>query len=199
MAAADGGGTQQLTLEPQHELRMEVDWGKQVHLQGRTLLLHLASCAAGVGPGRGVWHALDLGERVTIGGQKIADFSWEGCTLQLDGEPDMMYTSDETPMGQYVNIHDVLDARRKEALKAKGEGPRTFVVGPQRCLPPPPAAADVGKSTLCKILFKLCCARRLGPPPLLTWTSGRAASPCQAASPPRQWKAPIDIEDGLPV
>lgn len=67
MAAADGGGPQQLTLEPvsggralaaerrrghgaasmpvpnpacfcllqQHELRMEVDWGKQVHLQVR--------------------------------------------------------------------------------------------------------------------------------------------------------------------
>lgn len=34
--------------------------------------------------------ALDLGERVTIGGQKIAVFSWEGCTLQLEGEPDMM-------------------------------------------------------------------------------------------------------------
>lgn len=44
--------------------------------------------------------------------------------------PSGRYTSDETPMGQYVSIHDVLDARRQEALKAKGEGPRTFVVGP---------------------------------------------------------------------
>lgn len=34
--------------------------------------------------------ALDLGERVTIGGQKVAVFTWEGCTLQLEGEPDMM-------------------------------------------------------------------------------------------------------------
>ena len=40
------------------------------------------------------------------------------------------YTSDETPMGQYASIHDVLDARRQEALKGKAEGPRTFVVGP---------------------------------------------------------------------
>lgn len=33
-------------------------------------------------------------------------------------------------MGQYVGIHDVLDARRQGALKSKGEGPRTCVVGP---------------------------------------------------------------------
>jgi hypothetical protein len=33
-------------------------------------------------------------------------------------------------MAHYLNIHDVLDARRQEALKSKGQGPRTFVVGP---------------------------------------------------------------------
>jgi hypothetical protein len=33
-------------------------------------------------------------------------------------------------MSHYLNTHDVLDARRQEALKSKGEGPRTFVVGP---------------------------------------------------------------------
>lgn len=97
-------------------------------------------------------------------------------------------------MPQYLNIHDVLDARRQAALKAKGQGPRTFVVGPtgeaggcgegssgcrrrwgnERCCrccqvdpstgrPPvsqlvcllshPCLPADVGKSTLCKILL----------------------------------------------
>ena len=34
--------------------------------------------------------SLDLGERLTIGGQKLALFSWQGCTLQLQGEPDLM-------------------------------------------------------------------------------------------------------------
>lgn len=34
--------------------------------------------------------ALDLRERVSIGGQKVAVYSWRGCTLQLEGEPDMM-------------------------------------------------------------------------------------------------------------
>jgi hypothetical protein len=33
-------------------------------------------------------------------------------------------------MDQYLNVHDVLDARRQQALKAKGDGPRVFVVGP---------------------------------------------------------------------
>ncbi len=42
----------------------------------------------------------------------------------------LRYTSEETPMSHYLNIHDVLDARRQEALKAKGQGPRTIVVGP---------------------------------------------------------------------
>ncbi len=40
------------------------------------------------------------------------------------------YTSDETPMSQYLNIHDGLDARRQDARKDRKEGPRTFVVGP---------------------------------------------------------------------
>ena len=34
--------------------------------------------------------SLDLGERVSIGGQKVAVYTWQGCTLQLDGQPDMM-------------------------------------------------------------------------------------------------------------
>lgn len=37
-------------------------------------------------------------------------------------------------MAQYLNIHDALDARRQEALKARGEGPRAFVVGPTGAL-----------------------------------------------------------------
>jgi hypothetical protein len=37
--------------------------------------------------------------------------------------------SDETPMAHYLNIHDVLNVRRQEALKSKRQGPRTFVLG----------------------------------------------------------------------
>ena len=58
---------------------MEVEWGKQVHLQ----LMEGQAEVFGT--------ALDLGERVSIGGgQKVAVFSWEGCRLQLEGEPEVM-------------------------------------------------------------------------------------------------------------
>jgi polyribonucleotide 5'-hydroxyl-kinase len=61
-----------------HELRMEVEWGKRVHLQ----LLE--------GQAEVFGSALDLGERVGISGQKLAVFSWQGCKLQLEGQPDVM-------------------------------------------------------------------------------------------------------------
>lgn len=52
------------------------------------------------------------------------------CFPCVAAPPSLRYTSDETPMAQYLNVHDTLDARRQQALKAKGEGPRVFVVGP---------------------------------------------------------------------
>ncbi|KAI3429530.1 hypothetical protein D9Q98_005618 [Chlorella vulgaris] len=174
--AQDGAASQQITLEANHELRMEVAWGKQVHLQ----LLKGQAEVFGT--------SLDLGERVSIRGQKVAVYSWQGCLLELEGDPDVMYTSDETPMAHYLNIHDVLDARRQEALKSKGQGPRTFVVGP----------TDVGKSSLCKILLNY--AVRAGWAPTfadMDIGQGSITLPgCIAATP---LEAPIDVEDGLPT
>lgn len=83
-AAADASGRAfSLSFLPpprlqNHELRMEVEWGKTVHLQ----LLEGQAEVFGT--------SLDLRERVAIGGQKVAIFSWQGCTLQLEGEPDVM-------------------------------------------------------------------------------------------------------------
>lgn len=57
---------------------MEVDWGKVVHL---TLVEGQAEIFG---------TSLDLRERLALGGQKLAVFSWEGATLQLEGEPDIM-------------------------------------------------------------------------------------------------------------
>ena len=34
--------------------------------------------------------ALELGERVALSGQKLAVYTWAGCRLELEGEPDMM-------------------------------------------------------------------------------------------------------------
>lgn len=103
-----------------HELRMEVEWGKQVHVQvsGRLQVGQAVACGGGAAGGGWMppWQAtaslrpvhlcsfpqllegeaevfgtaLDLRERVSIGGQKVAVYTWRGCTLQLEGEPDMM-------------------------------------------------------------------------------------------------------------
>ncbi len=34
--------------------------------------------------------SLDLGDRVTLGGVKVAIFSWQGAHLELEGTPDVM-------------------------------------------------------------------------------------------------------------
>ena len=32
---------------------------------------------------------LSLGQRVNLAGQAVAVFTWDGCTLSVDGEPDV--------------------------------------------------------------------------------------------------------------
>lgn len=34
--------------------------------------------------------ALELGERVEVSAQKVAVFTWTGCTLLVEGRPDIM-------------------------------------------------------------------------------------------------------------
>jgi polyribonucleotide 5'-hydroxyl-kinase len=53
------------------------------------------------------------------------------------------YTSKETPMVQYLNVHASLEQLRKNADKTEEKGPIVMVVGP----------ADVGKSTLVRLLL----------------------------------------------
>lgn len=131
---------------------------------------------------------MELGQRVRITGQKIAVFTWKGCTIDVNGQPEIIYQSEETPMSQYLNVHDTLDARRTKAKATSGEGPRTVVVGP----------TDSGKSTLCKILLNY--GVRAGWSPVfaeLDIGQGTVAVPgCIAATPV---EAPIDIEEGLPI
>ena len=63
--------------------------------------------------------------------------------------------------------------------------------------PPPPPPTPHPTHTHTQTWARAACARSCsttrcgqgGPPPLLTWTSARAPSPCPAASPPRQVRA----------
>lgn len=75
-------------------------------------------------------------------GCKVAVFSYTGCELTVIGEPSVAYISGDTPMGQYLNAHAVIQQMRA-AAKTGSSPPRVMVVGQQ----------DSGKSSFCKILL----------------------------------------------
>lgn len=116
------------------------------------------------------------------GNNKIAIFTWHGCTLDVDLENDnqqldISYTSDETVSNvAFVNTHAQLEALRDEAWNnihetneinnnnntnnstissGNSNGPRVLVVGP----------SDSGKSSLVRILSAY--AVKLGRSPLM--------------------------------
>ncbi|KAJ0398625.1 hypothetical protein P43SY_007483 [Pythium insidiosum] len=96
---------------------------------------------------------LAINNEYTLRDQKAAIFTWYGATLQVSGTPEVAYTSEETPMNSYINIHAQLQKRR-ELAKLKGSaGPRVLIAGP----------VDSGKSTLTQILLNY--ALRLGEKP----------------------------------
>lgn len=79
---------------------------------------------------------LAVAQEYTFETQKAAVFTWHGCRLEFNGEASE-YTSDETPMNTYMNLHFAL-----EDLRRDGRSPVAMVVGP----------TNSGKSSLCKIL-----------------------------------------------
>lgn len=129
--------------------------------------------------------SLMLGEKVRITGQKLAVFTWQGCTVEVEGTPDVVYAAEETPMSQYVNVHDVLHTRREGAKSGQCEPPNVLLVGP----------TDSGKSTLCKILLNY--AVRAGKSPSyvdLDIGQGSLTVPgCVAAC---AVEGPLDVEEG---
>ena len=81
-------------------------------------------------------------------GSKVAVFTWHGCQLTLEGSADA-YTSKETPMNYYLNLHGCLEKMRNEAAIQLSKGPIVLVCGP----------TDVGKTTLCRILLNYAVRR----------------------------------------
>lgn len=79
-------------------------------------------------------------------GAKFAIFTYHGCQIQISGKLEVQpYTSKETPMIMYLNIHAGLEQMRVLADNSgpPAAGPVVMVVGP----------TDVGKSTLCRLLL----------------------------------------------
>ncbi|EFJ41740.1 hypothetical protein VOLCADRAFT_67961, partial [Volvox carteri f. nagariensis] len=134
---------------------------------------------------------LDRGRAVSVTGQKVAVFTWDGGRVSVQGEPSVMYVADDTPMASYLNVHQTLNQRREEARKAAPgsagcRGPVVVVVGP----------TDSGKSTLCRLLGNW--AVRSGWQPTfvdLDVGQGTITVPgCLSAVP---LEHPVDIEEGF--
>lgn len=168
-----GGSVETYSVRPGHELRIEVEWSKHI-------VVTLKDGEAEI-----FGTSLILAQKTKITGQKIAIYSWQGCVVDIEGTPEVIYDAEETPMAQYVNIHDVLHAQREAALSGKSEPPRVMIVGP----------SDSGKSTLCKILLNY--AVRAGKAPIfadLDIGQGSLTVPgCVAAC---AVENPVDVEEG---
>ncbi|KAK6338082.1 Cleavage polyadenylation factor subunit clp1 [Orbilia brochopaga] len=122
-------------LKPHHEFRFEVS------PPSSTTIRLTAGTAELFGT------ELSKGLPYTFTCAKPAIYTWTGCTLAVDGAPASEYASDETPMSTYLNLHIALEKQRVAAADCPpttdgAQGPRILLIGP----------ADVGKTTLCKIL-----------------------------------------------
>lgn len=100
-------------------------------------------------------------------GAKNAIFTYHGCTISVSNyfipsaslthSQSSCYVSKETPMMFYLNVHGYLEKMRQAATETRDEatenrlGPVVLLCGP----------ADVGKSTVCKILlnYAVGCGR----------------------------------------
>jgi hypothetical protein len=84
-----------------------------------------------------------VNQRIALSHQKVALFTWHGATVELEGSPDIAYAplppacllgaqhalrahprrkrsyvASDTPMTSYLNVHAVLEERRKAARAA---------------------------------------------------------------------------------
>ncbi|KIL69980.1 hypothetical protein M378DRAFT_118800 [Amanita muscaria Koide BX008] len=131
-------------LEPESEYRFEMD-------PGTTLAIKLI-----VGHAEIFGFELVEGKWYLFGYEcKAAVYTWQGCTIEVAGQPSTEYVSEETSMSAYANLHIAFEQMRVRALrKLRGspphsdepgtpvEPPRVLVLGPE----------NSGKTTVCKIL-----------------------------------------------
>ncbi|KAF2744243.1 Clp1-domain-containing protein [Sporormia fimetaria CBS 119925] len=78
----------------------------------------------------------------TFRGTKAAVYTWNGCSLEIEGTAESEYVAEETTMMNYANAHFALEGMRDEAAKNNDSGPRVLIVGPE----------NSGKTSLAKVL-----------------------------------------------
>ena len=52
-----------------------------------------------------------------LGGQATAVYTWHGCQVTLQGQTEVAYTSNDSPMIIYLNNHVALEQMREKADK----------------------------------------------------------------------------------
>ncbi|KAF2755377.1 mRNA cleavage and polyadenylation factor IA/II complex [Pseudovirgaria hyperparasitica] len=83
-------------------------------------------------------------------GTKAAIYTWHGCRLELQGDTEVEYVSEETQMLAYANVHFGLENEREKIANTGSHnitsdtdlGPRVLIVGP----------SNAGKTSLVKTL-----------------------------------------------
>ncbi|KAG2250369.1 hypothetical protein Bca52824_080505 [Brassica carinata] len=109
-------------------------------------------------------------------------------TAQTDGTTETDYTADETPMVSYLNVHAILNARRRDAQASEStQGPRVIVVGPE----------DSGKRTLAMLIN--WAAKEAWKPTFVDFdvTQGSVSIPGSVAATPIE--TPLDPVVGFPL
>jgi polynucleotide 5'-kinase involved in rRNA processing len=71
-------------------------------------------------------------------GSKFSIFTWHKATVLITGNVDGKYTSDDTRMPQYLEIHGNIQEDRENAMLRRQAGPNIVVCG----------SSNSGKSTV---------------------------------------------------
>jgi len=160
-------------LEPENELRFEVQTTRQVQLL--------------VTDGKAEIFGTELlpNKKYIFSGVMSAVFTWQGCTLQISGDC-KTFISKESSVLNYVGIHTELEAKRKAASGNNSHSARVMICGP----------TDSGKSTLSKILLNYC-VREGRTPTFVDLDVGQGAITIPATLSAAVLQNQIDIEDGF--
>ncbi|CDR94317.1 pre-mRNA cleavage complex II protein Clp1, putative [Babesia bigemina] len=81
-------------------------------------------------------------DRTIEEGEKLAVFTWVGCSVQVKGMVEQEYDGEDHAMKEYLNVANVLNAERELASVKRTQGPRVLITG----------APSSGKSTVAMLL-----------------------------------------------
>jgi len=118
--------------------------------------------------------------------QKLAIFTWHGCTLEVRGRPEHVYKASDTPMPFYANLHFALETMRDTAAASGSDGPRMLICGP----------TDSGKTSLTSLLLNYAVKR--GRKPIFgDLDIGQGTITCPGTLSCTVVEQPFDVEEGL--